>query len=128
MPKTQDKQQTIDEILGSLNSTEKETVQSLRLLVKNTVPETVEMVKQGKVVYKLGDRDFVWIGHFQGHVDLEFAMGASLDSNLLKSRGEMQESENARHVAVANFAKLQPELTRLLKTAATLEFEHCPKE
>ncbi|MCL4429653.1 MAG: DUF1801 domain-containing protein [Chloroflexi bacterium] len=125
MPKAQEKQQTIDEILGSLTPAQKETLQNLRQLVKNTVPETVELVKQGKVTYKLGEMDFVWISHFQAHVDLEFAMGASLDSGLLKSRGTAQQNPNIRHIVVGNFGKLQPELTRLLKEAAALGVQHC---
>ena len=118
-------QRTIDEILGTLPSTQKEAVQNLRVLIKNAVPETTEVVKSGKIVFKLEDTDFVWISHFHDHVDLEFAMGASLDSNLLKSRGIAESNQNIRHVSVGNFDKLKPELTQLLKHAATLGFEHC---
>lgn len=116
----------MDEILGSLQPDQKETIQSLRTLVKNAVPEAVELVKQGKITYKLVGKDFVWISHYQTHVDIEFAMGASLDSSLLKSRGVAEGNQNIRHIAVGNFAKLEPELTRLLKAAAALGFEHCP--
>ena len=119
-------QRTIDEILGSLQPTQKETIQNLRALIKNTVPETVELVKQGKITFKLGDKDFVWISHYQSHVDLEFSMGASLASDVLKSRGIAESNDNVRHVAVGNFDKLKPELSRLIKEAATLGFEHCP--
>lgn len=118
-------QRTIDEILGSLNPAQKETTQNLRTLIKNTVPETVEIVKQGKITYKLDGKDFVWISHYQNHVDLEFAMGASLDADLLKSRGVAEKSENVRHISVGNFDKVKPELVRLLKQAAALGFEHC---
>jgi hypothetical protein len=120
-------QRTMDEILGSLDPTQKETTQTLRGLIKDAVPETVEMIKNGKIVYKLVGKDFVWINHYQGHMDLEFAMGASLDSDLLKSRGVAEPNHNVRHVAVGNIDKLKPELTRLVKEAATVEFEHCPK-
>ena len=120
-------QRTIDEILGSLQPTQKETIQNLRVLIKNTVPETVELVKQGKIIYKLGDKDFVWISHYQSHVDLEFSMGASLGSDLLKTRGVTETSENTRHISVGNFDKTKPEIARLLKEAAAIGFEHCPK-
>ena len=121
---------TIDEILVDLPATQKETIQNLRVHIKNTVPETAEMVKNGKIIYKLENKDFVWISHFQDHVDLEFAMGASLDSSLLKRRGVAEKNENVRHISVGNFDKVEPELTRLLKQAAILGFEHCqtPKE
>jgi hypothetical protein len=119
-------QRTIDEILGSLQPPQKETIQNLRGLIKNAVPETVELVKNGKITFKLGDLDFVWISHFQDHVDLEFAMGASLDSNMLKTRGVAEKNDNLRHISVGNFEKVKPELTKLLKQAATIGLEHCP--
>jgi hypothetical protein len=126
MPKAQEKQLTIDEVLDSLSPAQKETLQDLRLLVKKTVPETVETIKHGKITYKLGDKDFVWIIYFQTHVDLEFAMGASLDSAMLKNRGTAAQNQNIRHIEVSNFSRLQPELSRLLKQAVSLGFEHCP--
>ena len=121
-------QRTIDEILGNLQPNQKQNIQNIRTLIKNTVPESVELVKNGKITYKLNDKDFVWISHYQDHVDLEFAMGASLDSDLLKSRGVAEKSENVRHIAVGNFDKEKPEITRLLKTAAILGFKHCEKK
>ena len=119
-------QRTIDEILSSLQPNQKEPFQNLRALIKNAVPESVEMVKNGKITYKIGDKDFVWISHFQDHVDLEFAMGASLDSKLLKTRGVAEKTENTRHISIANFDAIKPEVTRLLKEAAAAGFEHCP--
>ncbi len=119
-------QRTIDEILGSLEPAQKETIQNLRALIKSAVPEAVEIVRQGKIAYRLNDKDFVWISHFQDHVDLEFFMGASLDSDLLKSRGDAEKSENVRHITVSHLDKLKPEIVRLLKAAAAVGFEHCP--
>jgi hypothetical protein len=119
-------QRTIDEILGNLQPAQKETIQNLRVLIKNTVPETLELVKNEKITYKLGDKDFVWISHYQSHVDLEFSMGASLDSNLLKTRGVPEKNDNIRHISVGNFDKLKLELTKLLKQAAEIGLDHCP--
>ena len=113
-------QRTIDEILGSLEPAKKETTQNLRALIKSTVPETVEIVRQGKIAYKLNGKDFVWISPYQSHVDLEFSMGASLDSDLLKSRGIAEKSENVRHITVSNLDKLKPEIVRLLKAATAI--------
>ena len=124
MPKKQDKQQTIDEILGSLNPQQKETLQKLRQLIKDSVPETVELVKQGKLVYKLEGKDFVWINYTQQHVDLDFAMGSSLSSDLLRSRGTAEKSQHVRHVEVDDFAYEKPELERLVRDAAALGFGH----
>jgi hypothetical protein len=114
----------IEQLLNRLEPEQKEVIQSLRGLIKSTVPETVEIVKHGNIAYKLDNKDFVWISHCQDHVDLEFAMGASLDSDLLKSRGK-EKPENLRHVSVSDFEKLKPEITRLLKEAASLGFKHC---
>jgi hypothetical protein len=119
-------QRTIDEILQTLTPQQKETFQSLRALVKETVPESVEVIKQGKLAYKLEGKDFAWITHYTDHVDLEFAMGASLASKLLRSRGIAESNNNVRHVPVNDFSRLKPEITRLLSEAATMEFEHCP--
>ena len=117
---------TIDEILDSLKPAQKQTVQDLRALIKSAVPESVEIVRQGKISYKLNGKDFVWINHYQTHVDLEFFMGASLDSDLLKSKGDTEKSDNVRLITIRSIDKLKPEITRLLKAAATVGFEHCP--
>jgi hypothetical protein len=126
MPKKQEKQQTLDEILSSLNPQQKETLQKLRQLIRDSVPESVELVKQGKLAYKLEGKDFAWISYTREHVDLDFAMGSSLSSNLLKSRGVAEHSEKVRHVRVDNFTPVKPELERLVRDAAVLGFEHCP--
>ena len=119
------KQRTIDEILGVLSPTQNETVQNPRALIKGVVPETLEIVRQGKIAYKLETKDFVWINHYHDHVDLEFAMGASLDSNLLRSRGIAELNPNIRHIAIGNFEKLRPELSKLVSEAAKLGLGHC---
>ncbi len=119
-------QQTLDEILKTLTPHQTETFQNLRNLIKEIVPESVEVIKHGKIAYKLEGKDFAWISHFSDHVDLDFAMGASLASDLLRSRGNAESSQNVRHVSVNDFGRLKPELRRLLSEAATLGFEHCP--
>jgi hypothetical protein len=52
-------------------------------------------------------------------------MGASLDSKLLKTRGVAEKIENTRHIS-GYFDAIKPEVTRLLKEAAAVGFEHCP--
>ena len=83
-------------------------------------------MKNGKITFKLGVKDFVWISHFQDHVDVEFAMGASLDSNLLKTRGVAEKNHNLRHISIGNYEMIKPELAKLLKQAAAIGLEHCP--
>ena len=124
MVKVKETEVDIEGILNRLEPRQKEIIQSLRELIKSAVPETVEVVKHGNITYKIGVNDFVWISHYKKHVDLEFAMGASLDSDLLKSRGK-EKPENVRHVTVNDFEKLKPEITRLLKEAESVGFKHC---
>jgi hypothetical protein len=119
MVKVKEIEVDIEDMLNRLEPEQKEIIQNLRELIKSAVPETVEIVKHGNITYKLGDKDFVWIRHYKNHVDLEFAMGASLDSDLLKSTGK-EKPENLRHVTVNDFDKLKPEITRLLKEAASV--------
>jgi len=125
IPKAQkNSKQTIYEILTSLNPQQKETVQNLRQLVRDTRPETVELIKQGKIIYKLEGRDFVWITYYRQHVDLEFAMGSSL-SELLRSRGVAEESQNVHHVAIGNYVLQKPEIEHFVRDTSTTGFKHC---
>jgi hypothetical protein len=52
-------------------------------------------------------------------------MGASLASKHLKTRGIAEHSDKVRHIEIGDFVRLQPELTRLLREAAALGFDHC---
>ncbi|MDR0372268.1 MAG: hypothetical protein LBI79_01705 [Nitrososphaerota archaeon] len=124
MSKTQKKQRTINEILGNLDLLQQETLQNLRLLIKSEAPEAVELVKQGKIVYKLENKDFVWISRYQNRFDIEFAMGTSIASDIVKRRGIAEQNKKIRHVTVGNFATIKPELTRLVREAATLGLEY----
>jgi len=126
MVKVKETEVDVEELLDRLEPKQKETIQNLRELIKSAVPETVETVKHGNITYKIGGNDFVWIRHYKTHVDLEFAMGASLDSDLLKTTGK-EKPENLRLVTVtaSDFEKLKSEITRLLKEASSVGFKHC---
>lgn len=124
MVKVKERIVDIEEMLNRLEPEQKETMQNLRGLIKSAVPETVEIIKHGKITYKLDGKDFVWISGYRSHVNLDFSMGASLDSDLLKSGG-MEKSKNVRFVTVSDFEKFKAEITRLLKEAAFLGFKHC---
>ena len=73
---------TLDEILGSLDEKQRQTTQNIRTLIKSIVPETVEIIRRGNITYILSGKDFVWLTQANGHVDVEFFMGAALDSSL----------------------------------------------
>ena len=49
----------IEQIVNALEPKQKETMHNLRALVKSSVPEAVEIVRQGKIAYKLNGKDFV---------------------------------------------------------------------
>lgn len=116
---------TIEEVLDSLEPKQKKTTQELRTLIKNAVPETVEIVRLGKITYTLEGKDFVWLIQAKTHVDLEFLMGGSLDSDLLKTNRTKEKRENVRLIKVKDVEALKPELLRLLKDAERIGLEHC---
>lgn len=118
------KKRTLEEILDSLDEEQRQTTQKIRGLIKSIVPETVETIRRGKITYILNDKDFLWLTQPSGHVDIEFFMGASLDSAMLKDHGIKEKSEDVRHIEVRDFGKLAPEISRLVKEAARVGLEH----
>ena len=107
------KKKTLEEILDSLDEEQRQTTQKIRGLIKSIVPETVETIRRGKITYILNGKDFLWLTQPSGHVDIEFFMGASLDSAMLKDHGIKEKSEDVRHIEVRDFGKLAPEISRL---------------
>ena len=79
---------TVDEILSNIPSKQKTIVEELRILITNVVSDVVEKVRDGRIVYAIGGKDFVWINPFMGHIDLEFMCGARLTPGDLKGRGK----------------------------------------
>jgi len=118
------KKRTLEEILDSLDEEQRQTTQKIRGLIKSIVPETVETIRRGKITYILNGKDFLWLTQPSGHVDVEFFMGASLDSAMMKDHGIKEKSEDVRHIEVRDFEKLAPEISRLVKEAARVGLEH----
>jgi hypothetical protein len=127
MPKTHHTQHRIEEVLENLTPQQAQTVEHLRQLVKAVVPQAQEIVRQGSITFRLEDRDFVWVTVAKSHVDLEFAMGSSLSSPLLKTRGVAEENSDVRHVEVNNFVAVEAELKRLVQKATFVGFEYYQK-
>jgi hypothetical protein len=117
---------TLDEVLDSLDSRQKGTTMKLRMLVKRAVPETVEIIRQGKITYILDGEDFVWLNQTSDHVDIAFFMGSGLDSDLFRQNGIREKRETVSHIEVRNADNLEIELTRLLKDASRIGSTHCP--
>ncbi|XHH08665.1 MAG: DUF1801 domain-containing protein [Candidatus Bathyarchaeia archaeon] len=118
---------TLDQVYSSLNEKQRQTTMNLQNLIKNVIPEATEILRHGNITYILNDRDLVWLTQASGHVDVEFANGASLASMLLTSHGTKEKNSCIRHVEVTSFEKYQREIERLLKDAKRLALESYPQ-
>ena len=107
------KLKTVDEILGRLEPEKKAITEKFRGIVKNTIPDAIEIVRRGRITYVLNNKDFLSIRTAQSHVDLLFLCGAKCASHLLKGSGT---GRDLRHVEVRNMSGFDTsELVRLLK-------------
>ena len=107
---------TIDEILSNIPAQQKTIVKELRLLIRNVVSDAVEKVRDGKIVYAVGGKDFVWINPFTGHIDLEFMCGARLTPGDLKGRGK---KSLVKHVTITSKKDINDaELKELIEEAS----------
>jgi hypothetical protein len=112
------KEKTIDEILNKLDLRQKEITEKLRDLIRKTVPDAVEMVRQGKITYAISGKDFAWISQSKDHVDVDFVCGTRLDSTYLKGRGK---GKDIKHIEINAVNEMdEKELPRLLKDASEL--------
>jgi hypothetical protein len=113
------KPKTVDEILAKVDGEEeKKIANSLRALVKESVPMTIEIVRQGRLTYTINGKDFAGIRPANGHVDLLFFQSASLSSPHLKGQGTIGDPKHIIVVKLKNFEVT--EAKRLLKEAAAL--------
>ena len=107
---------TIDEILRNISGQQKIIVEELRILIRNVVSDAVEKVRDGKIVYTIGGKDFVWINPFTGHIDLEFMCGARLTPGDLKGRGK---KSLVKHMTIATKEDINnAELKELIEEAS----------
>ncbi len=113
---------TLEEVLNTLDDKQRQTTQKIQTLIKKNVPTSVEIIRRGNITYVLNGKDFVWLTQANDHIDVEFALGASLDSPLLRNHGIKEKNPAVRHIEVHSFEKHEPELKRLLKDAARISF------
>jgi hypothetical protein len=118
---------TLEEVLNSLDEKQRQTTINLQDLIKNIVPQATEIIRHANITYVLDGKDFVWLTQANGHVDVEFAIGASLDSELLRGHGIKEKSPIVRHVEVHAFPKYAPEVARLLREASRIWYTLYPK-
>ncbi len=113
------RKRTIDEILDGLEPENKEITEKLRQVVKSTIPNATETVRQGKITYVLNQKDFASIRITQSHIDLLFLCGTTCESHLLHGRGSVKDP---KHAKINKLSELDnPEFKRLLKEAETIE-------
>ncbi len=112
------RKRTTDEILDGLEPENKEITEKLRRIVKSTIPDAAETVRQEKITYVLNQKNFVSIRITQSHVDLLCLCGTACESHLLHGRGSVKDP---RHVKINKLSELDdPELKRLLREAEAI--------
>ena len=112
------KQKTADEIFNKVDEDKKAIAESLRMVIKMTVPKATEMVRRGKITYTMNGKDFACIRLTKQHVDLLLMHGQSLSSPLLKGQGTIGDP---KHIEINSFKNFdEKETKRLLKEAAEI--------
>jgi hypothetical protein len=112
------KPKTADEIFGKVDDEKKAIAESLRTLVKSTLPKAVEIVRRGRITYTVEGKDFAGIRLTKQHVDLLLMHGDSLSSPTLKGQGTIGDPKHIEVHTLKNFN--QNEAKILLKEAAEI--------
>jgi hypothetical protein len=110
------KPKTTDEIFSKVDDGNKKIAETLRVLVKATLPKAVESVRQGKITYTMDGKDFAGIRITKQHVDLLFLRNPSLSSPKMKGQGTIGDPKHLEVINLKNFD--EHEAKRLLKEAA----------
>jgi hypothetical protein len=110
---------TIDEFITSLPDWQRDIVQVIRKLVRDTAPDSAEAMKWGQPVFEVNG-PFCYLKPFTTYVNFGFWRGNDLPDprNLLEGGGERMRHvklTNANEVpseALASFIRLSAELNR----------------
>ncbi|MDG6223186.1 MAG: DUF1801 domain-containing protein [Candidatus Bathyarchaeota archaeon] len=107
---------TVNEILNNISPQQKDIIEELRTLIKKISANAEEKVRDGRIVYAVAGKDFVWINPFTGHVDLDFMCGARLISGDLKGRGKKSQ---VKHMEITSKTDINAtELKQLIEEAS----------
>ncbi len=112
------KPKTADEIFSKVDDEKKLLAERLRILVKETLPKAIEMVRHGNLTYTLNGKDFAGIRLTKAHVDLLFMNGDRLSSSALKGQGTIKDPKHIQIVTLKNFN--EAEAKRLLREEAAI--------
>jgi hypothetical protein len=111
------KGKTVESILGNLEPQQKGVAETLRSIVKKTLPQSEEIVKWGNITYVIKGKNLAWIMLYKDHADFGFFRGTELSSKLLEGTGK-----SLRHIKIQEIKDVnEAEIARLLKDAAKLE-------
>jgi hypothetical protein len=107
---------TVEELVGGLRGPQREIVEKLRGIVKETLPEAVELVKWGQPVYVYKGKNIITLMLYDDHINYGLFMGARLKSTRLEGTGK-----GLRHVKVHAMRDVdEKEFARLARDAAEL--------
>ena len=106
----------VDSILKQLKPDQKKIAEKFRSIVKKTLPDAVETVKWGNIMYVYNGQNLSWFLPYEDHADFGFFKGAQLRSKLLEGTGK-----GLRHIKVRSFEDIdEAEFGRLLGDASKL--------
>lgn len=96
----------VDPRLGNL-------IESLRRVIKRSIPGVVEQLKWGDPTYSISGKNVACIMHYSDHVNLGFFMGSKLESKRLEGTGK-----GLRHIKARSKSDIDDgEFSRLLRKA-----------
>lgn len=108
---------TVDEYIAGTPGSVGETLQALRRLILETLPDVAEVMKWGTPTYRLANGEPVcYLYGGKGHVNLGFLFGAQLEDpdGLLQGAGK----KDSRHVHLNSFNDVDRAALALLLTAS----------
>ncbi len=112
------KPKTVEEILDKLEPEQISVAQKLRLIVKNALPDSSEIIRRGAITYVFNGKDFARLRFTRSHADLGLLIGSKLDDRHVKGTGV---GKDVRHVKIVSIKKIDvAEIVRLVKEAAAL--------
>jgi hypothetical protein len=112
----------VDEVLKEVDPRLRSLTESLRRVIKRSIPEAVEQLKWGNPTYSVNGKNVACIMHYSDHVNLGFFMGSKLKSRRLEGTGK-----GLRHIKVRSKSDVdEKEFGRLLRRAAAMA--HSPSQ
>lgn len=114
----------VDELMKTTDSLPRDLAESVRRVVRKSIPQALEQVKWGNPVYTVKGSNVVCIMLYRDHVNLGFFQGSKLTSKRLEGTGK-----GLRHIKVRSKSDIDPkEFARLLRKATRMANPSKPGE